>query len=171
MKSNPDLLAVTDPTEDDEIEQMLTKIKNETSKEDVQKYQPVLTTDPLVLAALEEDLAALEKHGNVDFMTPTKDNAEEVPENTYKEEKKNEIETQAPGPKIENKELLLNQITEKKSEDDEPSEGSFNEYSLQNEMNMMTKDLETSINKRLDEEEKKENDEKELKQAIEDNIN
>jgi hypothetical protein len=163
LKSNPDLLAVTDPTEDEEIDMML-------GKESVEKeslYQYESTIDPLVRAALEEDLAALMKNEDqYRFMTPVK------PEKDDNTDIKTEVNYQPRETKIENSNydklespvkkrskpdnMSLNiqiETSEKKNDSDqEPSERSFNDYSLQNEINLMAENLEASIERELQEE-------------------
>ena len=140
LKFNPGLLGVTDPTEDEQIEEMLLNNKSNSDQDSLKKIKP-LNTNPKILEALEEDLAALEKQDPYDIMTPQKlepeKDSQKADENTNKENKEeNSLKVQ---------------------KEDEPSEGSFNEYSLQDEINAMAENLEASIIQKIEEEEKHEN--------------
>ena len=142
LKFNPGLLGVTDPTEDEQIEEMLLNNKSNSDQDSLKKIKPS-NTNPKILEALEEDLAALEKQDPHDIMTPQKlepeKDSQKADENINKENK--------------------NENSLKIQKEDEPSEGSFNEYSLQDEINAMAENLEASIIQKIEEEEKHENTE------------
>lgn len=172
MKSNPDLLAVTDPTDDEEIDMMLGKLKHSVEKESTYQYES--TIDPLVRAALEEDLAALMKNEDqYRFMTPVKPEKDNNTESVKAEINYQPKETLDKDSKYDNlkspvkkrskpDEMSLNiqiETSEKKNDSDqEPSERSFNDYSLQNEINLMAENLEASIERELQEENKSNRD-------------
>jgi hypothetical protein len=164
---------VTDPTEDEEINMMLDKVRNDVEKEHSYNYESSI--DPLVRAALEEDLAALQEHDDQHrFMTPVKPEKDldtgvvndetdiELKDTEPKDTENEDIDQdriESPVKKRSKTQKSTNNQIEKSDKntdsDKEPSESSFNEYSLQNEINMMTKNLEEKIDK---EEQKSDND-------------
>ena len=137
LKSNPDLLGVTDPISEDNYEELVAKSKPSEVKEEAFDYQP--TTDPKVLAALEEDLATLQKLGPKKFLTPEKPEKDSEKQSEHDQDEdfdkaatlKKSFET----PERKKEEIKEDKYeSNQKSDENEPSEKSFNEYSLQDEL-------------------------------------